>query len=217
MKKQILVMAGIAVVVLAGAVLLFFKANGVAPAEVGKPVDAKKLLRDSSHATGKLDAKVIVVEFGDYQCPACAAAEPAVEQLINTYKDNPDFSFVFRHFPLPMHANAQISAEAAEAAGEQGKFWEMHNLLYSKQSEWSASLSPLDMFVGYAQSLGLDSGKFKEAVQGNKFSSVIKADMDDGNELGVNSTPTFYVNGEKFNFSSSYEELIKKVDELLKK
>lgn len=216
MKKQILVMVGIAVVVIAGAVLLFMKGNGVAPIDAGKPVDAKKLLRETSHATGKLDAKVVVVEFGDYQCPACAAADPMINQMIADYKDNPDFSFVFRNFPLATHPNAQIAAQAAEAAAEQGKFTEMKTLLYEKQPEWSNSPNPLDMFVNYAQTLGLDTGKFKDAVQGQKFSSVIKADMDDANELGVDSTPTFFVNGEKFNFSTSYQELRTKVDELLK-
>lgn len=218
MKKQILIMAGIAVVVLAGAVVLFLKGNGVAPADVGKPVDSKKLLRDSSHATGKLDAKVVLVEFGDFQCPACAAANPIIKQIASENKDNPNFSLVFRQFPLTtIHANALISAEAAEAAAEQGKFWEMKNMLYEKQSEWAESPNPLDAFVGFAQTLGMDTAKFKSEVQGNKFAAVISADQDDGTSLGVDSTPTFYLNGEKFNFSTSYEELKTKVNDLLKK
>lgn len=217
MKKQIIILVSIAVVVLGGAILLFMNGNGVPPAEVGKPVDSKKLLRDSSHATGKLDAKVVVVEFGDFQCPACAAADPAIKQLVAENKDNPNFTYVFRNFPLNIHPNAKISAQAAEAAGEQGKFFEMQHMLYEKQNEWATSLNPLDKFVGYAQSLGLDTTKFKEAVSGNKFSSVIEADTQDGNELGVNSTPTFYVNGEKFTFKASYQELSDKVKELLAK
>jgi protein-disulfide isomerase len=217
MKKQIIILAVTALVVLGGAVLLFINGNGVPPAEVGKPVDESKLLRDSSHSTGKLDAKVVVVEFGDYQCPACATVNPFVKQLIAENKDNPNFSFVFRNFPLAMHPNAKISAQAAEAAGEQGKFWEMHDMLYEKQSEWANSFNPIDAFAGYAQGLGLDAAKFKQAVSGNKFSSVIEADYNDGTDLGVNSTPTFYVNGEKFTFKSSYQELIDKVKEELAK
>jgi protein-disulfide isomerase len=217
MKKQIIILVSIAAVVLAGAVVLFIKGNGVPPAEVGKPVDAKKLLRDNSHATGKLDAKVVVVEFGDYQCPACGAAEPVVEQMIKDYKGNNDLAFVFRNYPLPMHPNAPMGAEAAEAASGQGKFWEMHDMLYQKQAEWSNLPNPLDTFAGYAQSLGLDVNKFKQEVQGNKYSDVIAADTSDANDLGVNATPTFYVNGEKLDISASYQELRTKVDELMKK
>jgi protein-disulfide isomerase len=93
----------------------------------------------------------------------------------------------------------------------------MHDMLYEKQSEWANSFNPIDAFAGYAQGLGLDAAKFKQAVSGNKFSSVIEADYNDGTDLGVNSTPTFYVNGEKFTFKSSYQELIDKVKEELAK
>ena len=93
------------------------------------------------------------------------------EKLINDHKADSNFSFVFRNYPLPQHPNALITAEAAEAAGEQGKFWEMHNMLYSKQSEWADSAGALDILTNYAQSLGLDVNKFKSAVQGNKFAS----------------------------------------------
>ena len=147
--------------------------------------------------TGSPNAKVTVVEFGDYQCPACAYINPAVKQVIATYGANPNFNFVFRNFPLAQHRNAQLAAEAAESAGEQGKFWEMHDKIYEAQNDWAESGSALDMFTGYAQALGVDVNKFKQAIEQKKFDDVIRADARDGDTLGVNSTPTFFINGEK--------------------
>src|SRR5690606_29220292 len=141
-----------ALLILGGGALLLLEP---APAEPGNFVDQSRLIREHNTMTGSLDAKVTVVEFGDMQCPACASAHPVVKQIINEYGDNPDFNFVFRHFPLSsIHPHAQISAEAVEAAGDQGKFWEMHDLLFTRQSEWASGGNPLDKFVAYAGELG---------------------------------------------------------------
>ena len=148
------------------------------------------------HMTGKADAKVTVVEFGDFECPSCADAYQPMNDIIKQYSSNPNFNFVFREFPLSsIHPNADISAEAAEAAGEQGKFWDMHDLLYKNQGEWASSSNPITLFVKYAQQLGLDTNKFQTEVQAAKFANVIKADGDDGNAANVTATPTFFVNG----------------------
>lgn len=195
MTKEVKIILIVSVVVVLGGVGLFLAQPK--QAEPGKPVDSKSLVRDTSHMTGNKDAKVSVVEFGDFECPACAAAEPIIEQLRTDYKDNKDVNFVFRNFPLPQHTKALISAEAAEAAGEQGKFWEMHDKIYANQESWVNSNSHEAMFEQYARDLGLDVGKFKESLQSNKFNSVIAADKADGESLGVNSTPTIYINGEK--------------------
>lgn len=167
------------------------------PQQAGAPVDQSSLVRESSHMTGKVGAKATLVEFGDYQCPACGAVEPLIKQVIETYKINPDFNFVFRNFPLPQHQNALIAAESAEAAGAQGKFWEMNEMIYEHQTEWENSAQAIDVFAGYAQQLGLNVDRFKQEALGNKYAEVINADQQDGNKLGVNATPTFYLNGEK--------------------
>lgn len=173
-----------------GAVFLLSKPGTTPPVS-----DPGKLVRSDSHTTGSINAKVTIVEFGDYQCPACGVAHPEVKKILSEY--NGKVSFVFRNFPLPMHINADIAAEAAEAAGAQGKFWEMHDMLYEKQAEWSEKSDARIIFSGYAKSLGLDTKKFEEAITKNAFQSTIQKDIEDGNTLGVNSTPTFYVNGVK--------------------
>ena len=212
MSKEAKVLIGIAIVVVIGGILLAIFANPQ-PSEPGAAVDAQSLVRESSHMTGKAGAKVTIVEFGDFQCPACAAAHPIVKQALESYKDNENVNFVFRNFPLDsIHPNAQISAEAAEAAGAQGKYWEMHNLLYEKQADWSTNAAPLETFVGYAQSLGLDVDKFRQSVSQRMATDIIKADYDDGQKIGVNSTPTFFINGVKEAKVLSLDELKAKIE-----
>ncbi len=158
-----------------------------------KKVDQKVLIKKDSHIFGTSDAKVTLVEFGDYQCPACGAAYPVTKQILNDYSGK--IKFVFRNFPLSQHQNAMIAAEAAEAAGTQGKFWEMHDMLYDKQLQWGESTTPLDFFTDYAKTIGLDIAKFTKDIQTNAYQDAILNDESDGNTLGVNATPTFYING----------------------
>lgn len=179
------------------------------------PTNSKDaLVRADSNKIEVKDAKVTLVEFGDYQCPACAVAQPAVEQIKTDYKGK--ITYVFRNFPLPLHSNAKIGAEAAEAAGEQGKYWEMNNILYSRQSDWSENSNPLDLLVSYAKELNLDTARFKKSIDDYKFDEKIKGDQTDGETLGVNSTPTFFLNGEKIVGGQSYESWKKKIDAALK-
>ena len=145
--------------------------------------------------TGSATAKVQMVEFGDYQCPACGAAYPMVKQITDEYASNPNFDFVFRNFPLPQHPNAPEAAEAAEAAGAQGQYWQMHDMLYAGQADWVDLADPTAIFVGYATKLGLNVTTFKTALATNQYASAIAADQSDGNQLGVDATPTLYVNG----------------------
>ena len=162
--------------------------------------------------TGTKDAKVNIVEFGDYQCPACAYASPIVQELVKAYKNNPNVNFVFRNFPLPQHSNAMISAEASEAARVQGKFLEMSEMLYGRQNEWSGNSKALEIFIGYAKELGLDINLFTDSVSQEKFKDIIIKDRSDGQALGVNSTPSFFINGEKLNGIPGLEEFKKIID-----
>jgi protein-disulfide isomerase len=170
------------------------------------------LVRENSNQKVGTNSKVTIVEFGDFQCPACGAVHPLVKQVVDSNKDN--VTFVFRNYPLSQHANAEIAAEAAEAAGAQGKYWEMYDKLFDKQADWSESKKPLEMFVSYAKDLGLDVTKFKQEVEDKKYSAKITGDQADGNVLGVNATPTFYIDGVKFtgdysSFKSQIEAKIK--------
>ena len=179
-------------------------------------VDATKLENSTSHMTGTTTTKMTIVEYGDYECPACAGVDPVIEQLIAKYGKNPNFNFVFRNFPLPQHANAQISAEAAEAAGAQGKFWEMHALLYTNQDEWANSTTPIDIFVKYATTLGLDTVKFKKEVLASKYADFINTDQNDGNALNVQWTPSIYINGVLQQQTPTLDQFTSQIDAALK-
>ncbi|MFA7252405.1 MAG: thioredoxin domain-containing protein [Candidatus Paceibacterota bacterium] len=161
----------------------------------GVTADLNLLVRENSEMTGKFGAKVTLVEFADFECPACATVSPYVKKVADLYKDNPDFNFVYRHFPLSQHANAVISAEASEAAGAQGKFWEMAEMLYKNQAEWSAVSNPTEIFVGYAKILNLDTTKFKSDLDQHLFLSKVQADLKDAVSLNLRQTPSLFLNG----------------------
>jgi protein-disulfide isomerase len=193
MSREAKILTAVLVVVVGGMIGLFIAfGGGGAPAT--KVTDAGKLTRSNSHTQGS--GKVQIVEFGDYQCPSCGAAYPIIKQLQSENAN--DTSLIFRNFPLPqLHANALSAAEAAEAAGKQGKYFEMHDKLYSSQKDWSTLSNPLDTFVSYAKELGLDQDKFKQDIEAENYKSIIDTDIADGTALGVNATPTFYINGKK--------------------
>ncbi|HVM73544.1 MAG TPA: thioredoxin domain-containing protein [Candidatus Paceibacterota bacterium] len=153
----------------------------------------------SDHGRGNATAKVTFIEYGDFECPACGAYEPYIEQLYKTYGTQVDF--VFRNFPLyQIHPFAMISAQAAEAANLQGQYWPMHDLLYTKQSEWStnAGLSSTDVvskyFNGYAQSLGLNVTQFDADINSAAVKARVQSDIDSGNAAKIDHTPTFFIN-----------------------
>lgn len=214
MRTELKIMIPIAVVIVAIGGFLVFKSDGStgAPASVGQPVDQSKLVRTTSHMTGSPSAKVQLVEFGDYECPSCGEAYQPVKALVDQYSTDSNFNFVFREFPIAtVHPNASIAAEAAEAAGEQGKYFEMHDLLYANQTKWSDSGSPMQFFVQYAQQLGLNVGTFQAEVDANKFASVIAADVADGTAVNVTATPTFFVNGVAYQgYTSAVGEAVAK-------
>ena len=213
MTKESKILIAVLVAAVGGMIGLFVLANSgsTPPGPVG---DKTKIIRDNSHKTGT--GSVQLVEFGDFQCPACGAAEPNVQQLLKDESDK--VTFYFRNFPLVnVHQNANASANAAEAAAAQGKYWEMHDKLYQTQTAWSTLSDPTETFVGYAKDLGLDESKFRDAVTAKKFQSIIDQDVADSNALAVNATPTFYFNGEKYTGKSTYDELKAKVESLVTK
>jgi len=145
---------------------------------------------------GDATAKVSLIEYGDFQCPACGEYEPIVEQLTKSYGDR--VLFAFRNFPLfQIHQDAMIGAQAAEAAGLQGKYWEMHDLLYAKQSVWSAepaSTVVSKYFDSYAKSLGIDVSKFDTDINSSTVTNKVQKDLASGNAAQVDHTPTFFIN-----------------------
>ncbi len=213
MTAEVKVVLGIgaAAVILAFGVFLMSSSNTQISSAKADP---KLLIKDQSHKIASDSAKVTVVEFGDYQCPACAQAHPIVKKVLVDYQGK--INFVFRNFPLPQHKNGSAAAEAAEAAGTQGKFWEMYNKLYETQNSWAELGDPTQIFVQYAKDLQLDSEKFEQDLIANKYADIINSDKADGIALGVNSTPTFFINGEKVASVLTYQEFKTKIDQLLK-
>lgn len=151
----------------------------------------------ADHVFNDTESKVVLVEYGDYQCPGCGAAHPNIKTLLDEYGDR--ISFVFRNLPLTsIHPNARAAASAAEAAGLQGKFWEMHDFLFESQSEWQnlTATQRTDAFVGYADTLGLDGEKFREDYAGQPVNMKITFDQALAKKAGATSTPAFFLNGE---------------------
>lgn len=142
---------------------------------------------------GSPTAAVTVEEFADFQCPACGATHPVMKQIQGIF--GPRIKFIFRNFPLAMHDKAYDAATAAEAAGIQGKFWDMHNLLFTNQQQWSNDPNYKKVFRSYAEKVGLDVDKWETDMAGMGARGRVQADMDRGKALNVNSTPTVFING----------------------
>ncbi len=163
---------------------------------VKSSVEAEKTVTapPSEHVRGNVESKVTFVEYADFQCPACGAYFPILNDVENKYKDT--VKFQFRNYPLTqIHENGMNSAVAAEAAGMQGKFWEMHNELYKNQSEWSTLKNPYPVFEQYALKIGINAIQFKADYDNEKTKAVVQADMAEGKKLGIDSTPTIVING----------------------
>ena len=163
--------------------------------DAGKPITTGDI---ADHIYGNKDAKVVFVEYGDYQCPACGAMYQPVKDLVEKHKDK--VAFIFRHYPLTnIHPNALAAATAAEAAGLQGKYWEMHDKLYENQDAWSeVSVDKREaVFAGYASDLGLNADQFKSDLTSQKIADKISRDRGIGKDTyKIGSTPSFTVNGE---------------------
>ena len=146
------------------------------------------------HAVGPETAAVTLEEFGDYQCPPCAAMFPEVKKIEAEYGDK--IRFIFRQNPLPqLHRNAITAAHAAEAAGMQGQFWAMHDKLYENQKIWADNPDPRPLFFEYARVIGLDTDRFLKDMGSQEADQRLLADMRRGQAVGVQGTPTFVVNG----------------------
>jgi protein-disulfide isomerase len=147
------------------------------------------------HVQGSETASLTLFEYADFQCPTCKAYAPVLEELLGQYPD--DLRIVYRYFPLQsIHPNATISSQAAEAASLQGKFWEMHDLLFERQSDWSRLTNPRDVFTTYAEELGLNTEQFRTDLDSKEVKNRVNADYRSGLSAGVQGTPSFFLNGE---------------------
>ncbi|MEI6057471.1 MAG: DsbA family protein [bacterium] len=170
--------------------------GGVTPIVLSHPLSSDDWTQGSS------SAPVTLVEYADFQCPACAAYSPVISKVLA--EESGKVYFGYRFFPLPQHANAMSSSEAATAAGLQGKFWEMHDLLYANQSEWENAADPTSIFKGYATTLGLDTTKFLADMTSDAVKARITADRDDSTAMGLDYTPTLFLNGKRIANPQNY-------------
>jgi protein-disulfide isomerase len=149
---------------------------------------------ESPHIRGNPDAQVTLEEFGDFQCPPCGQFAGFAEELLKEYDSR--VRIVFRNFPLSAHEHAREAAIAAEAAGIQGKFWEMHDTLYREQANWSKAPNARELFESYAGTIGLDLDQFKKDVDGEKAKERVDSDQARGESLGIKLTPSLFINNQ---------------------
>lgn len=152
---------------------------------------------DVNWIKGNKSAKIVLVEYSDFQCPACALYYRITKRLIEEQSD--DFQLTFRHYPLKKHVNAELAAKSAEAAGRQGKFWEMHDLLFERQKEWTKKKNEDAgrLFVQYAVFLNLNVKEFQSDLHSQAVINKVHNDARSGRRSGVKGTPTFFLNGQK--------------------
>ncbi len=167
--------------------------------------------KPTQHVEGLGKSGVTLVEYGDYECPFCGEYFPTVKQVQTEFNDQ--IFFQFRNFPLvSIHQNAFAAARAAEAAGLQNKFWEMHDALYEEQQQWSGASDPTTDFNQYATALGLNLAKFKTDYASSQVNDLINADTAAGTKLKIQGTPTFFLDGKQVqvgNTAAAFETLIK--------
>lgn len=191
---------GIVLIAIVG--LLFLGRGGTSgiepPFEVG-------VLHPLDHTKGNASSTVVLMEYSDFQCPACRSYYPIMREIMTEFGDR--VLFVYRNFPLiSIHFNAEFAARAAEAASKQGKFWEMHDLLFEKQNEWANVANPSPMFESYATLLGLDIAQFQADFVSDQVKDFVRAQRVHAVQSGLQGTPSFFLNGEQIQNPSSVDE-----------
>src|SRR3989344_5569443 len=209
--KSIRLWAGAAIVIAAVVIAAVKLASPGGGTDTGDGiVPGLEAVTDADWIRGATSSPVTLIEYSDFQCPACAAYFPLVERVIEDYKDS--VRFVYRHFPLPQHLQAKPAAYTAEAAGMQGKFWEMHDLLFENQLQWAGKSDAVETFESYAQKLGLDMDRYRADVDSSKVSARVNEQYRSGVSATVNATPSFFLNGRKLKNPSSVEAFKQLID-----
>jgi len=161
-------------------------------------------ISQGDNVKGNASSTVVLIEYSDFQCPACRTYYGVTRQIMAEFGG--DIALVYRYFPLTgLHANAEFAARAAEAAGKQDKFWEMHDLLFEKQDEWSKTANVQPLFESYANLLEISVEKFKSDFLSNEVKDFVRSQRVSAMKLGIQGTPTFFVNGEQIQNPNSVE------------
>ena len=171
------------------------------PAQSEQPVVTGVPGAEPAYTHGPANAPLKLEEFGDFECPPCGLFHPILKQMEEEFGDK--LQVTFREFPLvPTHQHALAAASAAEAAGLQGKFWDMHHMIYDHQNDWKKEFDVRPIFEGYAKQIGLDVDRFKHDVDGEAVANRIMQDGKRGHSMGVKGTPTVFLNGREVNFEN---------------
>ena len=197
-KKVLVLLGGLMLILIF--ILVYFS--------IPRNIEVKDIDVGINPPRGNLNSSLTIIEFGDFKCPACKASHPIIEEILNKY----DAVLYYRNFPLPMHGEISfLSAEAAQCANEQGKFWEYHDLLYDKQDFLSK-----DNLKLYARQTGLNEQQFDLCLDNEKYKGETLKDLGDAKKLGLKGTPTFFINGREV-FGADKQEIERIIEEELRK
>jgi len=214
--KEIIIWFAVIAVLIGGLWLLINAAN--APLTPPPPAEIQNVppVSKTDFIRGNPNAKVTLIEYADFQCPACAAMHETIKELQDNFKDN--LRLVYRFFPLTeIHQNSLISAQAAYAAGLQGKFWEMFDMVYENQESWSDSPQAKSIFADYAKKLNLNLNRFNSDIDSDSTKKFITDEQSQGLDLGINATPTIFMNGKEIQNPATYEDFKKLIQDEINK
>ncbi|PIR04482.1 MAG: disulfide bond formation protein DsbA [Candidatus Magasanikbacteria bacterium CG11_big_fil_rev_8_21_14_0_20_39_34] len=185
------------------------KLTGLSGSTLTTSIDAK------DHVSGNPNAPLTLVEYSDFQCPACKHYYPLVKQLVKSHEN--DLQVVYRHFPLEsIHEHALLAAQAAEAASLQGRFWDMHDILFNTQDIWVNDENPKERIIQYAESLRLDIDQFRNDMDSKEVTERVNRDINSGHKANISGTPTFFLNGVQIQAPPQYDEFEKIISQALK-
>lgn len=213
-ETKILGIIGVITIATLGIGIFFLTKNAAVTTPEVLSAETVNIDYSKGEKIGSDSAKVRLVEFADFQCPSCAAAEPAVKTVINSHPEN--FQYIFRYFPLAQHKNAMPAANLAKFAATKDRFQEISQKLYETQAQWESLPDLKDFFASLASDAGLNKDEAKEAVSKQSYKDLIQADINEGVTIGVDSTPTFYLNGHKLNVTN-FSDINRLVDQELMK
>jgi protein-disulfide isomerase len=205
----------IVLVAVAAGAAVYLSRSADHPAETaGTP--SRVDIKSGGHSRGPANAQLTLVEFGDYQCPSCGAFHPLVKEILNRYPDK--VRLEFHHFPLiDLHPNAMMAAMAAEAAGEQGRYWEMHDALFENQGVWAPSRNAEAAFLTLANRIGLNLNQFMQNLRNPAIQGRILQDVTLGNNVQIRETPTFFINGQRVYVQPTIDDFVKVIEAHLNK
>ena len=202
--KRLALWGGVAVGIAAVAAFMIWFVMGAAQHSGTGSIDSS-LRKEGDWTQGPNGAPVVLIEYGDFQCPACGTYHILLKQLQKDFGDK--MQLVYRHFPLKnIHKNAVLAASVTEATGKQGKFWEMHDILFERQKEWAESDKAQELMTGYADELKLNLDQFKTDLNSQEVKDKVEKAYVEGTTVGITSTPTFFLNGARLQNPKTYDE-----------